>query len=258
MNTTIFNKILSGFTRHSSKATAYTSPKQPFHLQQLVIDSKSYFLFVNRNNKLITITVDGKEYQTSQPNLLLDKPVTHIKQTIVRAKLKNDGGDLVEDIQKETKEYLREDFEVPYLTSSFLKYLKELDFKILEKDSEYLFNIPLTINEKIIDRVEVNSNGTYIYFINNIIPRFCLERCSYDEQNKRILTNNYKYVLANTLSFSSKYCHFVTKQIKDITLLECFNLSNQQQFKVKQYCSELDVSLTEENIKMVCKLKGWL
>lgn len=258
MNITIFNKILSGFIRHSSKSTAYASPKQPFHLQQLVIDSNTYYLFVNRANKLVTITIDNKQYQSNQALLLLNKPVTNVKFINKKFKLKQDGDNFVEDIQEQIKEYSRKDFEVPYLTPSFLKYLNELDFKILEKDSEYLFNIPLTINQKLIDKIEVNSNGMYIYFINNVLPSFCLQHCSYDEQNKRILTNNYRYVLASTLSFSSKFCHLATKQIEEITLLESFNLSNKQQFRVKQYCSELDVSLTEENIKMVCKLKGWL
>lgn len=258
MNISILNKLLRGHSQHYSKSNTYSSFKKVFHLQKISIGSKSYYLFVNRNNRLVTITVDGKEYQTSQPNLLLDKPVTHVKQVTVKAKLKSDGNDLVEDVQKETKEYTSEDIDFHFLTAFCTEYLRNLDCTLIQEDSEYLFNIPLNIDTRVISSIINRNNNVYIVFNQSLFNSLCMQHCKYDEKTNSILTNNYVAVSKELSTFINRHETYINNQIKNIGLFDSFNLSYDKQQQVKGYCYDLGVSLTEENIKMVCKLKGWL
>lgn len=258
MNISILNKLLRGHSQHYCKSNTYCSPKKVFHIQKISIGSNSYYLFINRNNKLVTITVDGKEYQTSQPNLLLDKPVTHVKQVTIKAKLKSDCNDLVQDIQQEVKEYSFEDINYPFLTKSCLEYLKNIDCTLILKDSEYLFNIPLNINSIVINNIFNRNNNVYIVFKQALLSSLCIQHCAYDEKTDSILTNNYTATSKVFSGFIDKYSGYIDNQVKNIGLFDSFNLSDDKQQQVKGYCSDLNVLLTEENIKMVCKLKGWL
>lgn len=258
MNITIFNKLLRGHSQHYCKSNTYCSSKKVFHIQKITLDSKIYYLFVNRNPRLITITVDGKEYQTTQPMLLLDKPVTHVKQSIIKAKLKNDGNDLVQDIQEEIKEYLYEDIDYPFLTKSCLEYLKNIDCTLILKDSEYLFSVSLNINNIVINNILNRNNNVYIVFKEALLSSFCIQHCAYDEKTNSIFTNNYIATSKVLSGFIDKYSGYIDNQVKNIGLFDSFNLTYDKQQQVKGYCSDLNVLLTEENIKMVCKLKGWL
>lgn len=257
MNITIFNKLLRGHSQYYCKSNTYCGSKKIFHLQKITLDCKVYYLFVNRNNRLVTITIDGKEYQTTQPMLLLDNPVTHVKQITLRAKLKNDGNTLVQDIQEEVKEYSYEDIDYPFLTKSCLEYLKNIDCTLIFKDLEYLFNVSLNINSIVISNIFNRNNNVYIVFKQALFNSLCIQHCVYDENTNSILTNNYVATSKALSGFIDKYSGCIDNQVKKSHLFYSFNLSHDKQEQIKSYCSDLSIKLTEENIKTICKLKGW-
>lgn len=195
MNIDILEKIIKGY---SNKKPHCLYNSTIVIVQKFKHNSHTYYLLINKENKLLNITINNNVYRTHQKYFLIDKPISKIIQEDKMYSIIEDNNKLKE---KETIQYFSHQVNTNnYFTKSFLNYLEHLPKINLKNNYLFNYNINFLLKEKINIK---NTSKSVIFSSPSFSNKLELKDCLY--LNGYIYTDNLFYVSSKIQNFYSSF-----------------------------------------------------